>query len=365
MGPVLFTKDGIAVDTSLAALFQGHRRYYPIPKNLLISKPKPPAPPPPPSASPQNLASDPAPTPATASNPALDPALAQPLALDSTPQSAEVVLIPWTEIQDAMLRGLKDYQHKTFREIGAMIDGRDAEDCRERYDELLDVAIAEKKAQEEEEAMIKNVEEQAMEETEMRTWWAVHKAEKAKETEAEQKAKEVEDEKEEAMATEKAKSEEIKNKAMIAENSRKEETKKEAKASRAEKRAQEKEARKEKSPTANSDKDRKGKKGNPRGRDKTTASGKNKGKGQEPLFKDKTSFKTSTKTSTITSTDERPVINLEILDEEEIEEAPLLWYLHNQSQEQKWKEMAARYFEATGQQVPVKMLEKKLKGMGI
>lgn len=365
MGPVVFTNAGIAVDTSLAALFQGHRRYYPIPKNLLIGKPKPPAPPPPPSASPQNLASDPAPTPATAPNPAPDPAPAQPLALVATPQPAEAVLIPWTEIQDAMLRGLKDYQHKTFREIGAMIDGRDAEECRERYDELLDVAIAEKNAQEEEEAMIKKVEEQAREETEMRTWWAIHKAEKVKETEAEQKAKEVEDKKEEAMVAEKAKSEEIKNKAMIAENSRKEETKKEAKASRAEKKAQEKEARKEKSHTANLDKDKKGIKEKSMGKDKTTASGKSKGKGQEPRFKDNTSFKTTTKTSTIASTDERPVINLEVLNEEEIEEAPLLWYLHNQSEEQKWKEMAARYFEATGQQVPVKVLEKKLKGMGI
>lgn len=367
MGPVVFTKAGLAIDTSLAGLLQGHRRYYAIPKNLLVSKPKPPAPPPPPSASPTTTALDPAPTPATdsapgpAPTPAPDPPPAPPLGTNATPPPADVVPIPWTEIQDAMLRGLKDYQHKTFREIGAMIDGRDAEECRERYDELVAMAIAEKKAKEEEEAKIKKIEEQAREDAEMRTWWAIHKAEKAKAAEAEQKAKEVETKKEEAIAAEKAKSGEIKKKAMTAEKAKKEGTKKGAKA---EKRAPEKEAKKEESDAAtdaNSDKDKKGKKGKTRGKDKATASGKSKGNYQEPRVEDDTS---STTTTTII-TEQRPIINLEGLNEEEIEEAPLLWHLHYRSEEQKWNEMAARYFEATGQEIPAKVLQKKLKAMGL
>lgn len=362
MGPVVFTKAGLAIDTSLAGFLQGHRRYYAIPKNLLATKS--PAPPPSPSAPPTTTAPDPAPTPATASapgpapTPAPDPAPA-PLGTNATPPpAADVVYTPWTEIQDAMLRGLKDYQHKTFREIGTMIDGRDAEECRERYDELVAMAIAEEKAKEEEEAKIKMVEEQAREDAEMRTWWAIHKAEKAKAAEAEQKANEVETKKEEAMAAEKAKSEEIKKKAMTAEKAKKEGTKKGAKA---EKRAPEKEAKKKESNAAtdaNSDNDKKGKKGKTRGKDKATESGKGKRKYQEPRVEDETS-------STTTTTDQRPIINLEGLSEEEIEEAPLLWHLHYQSEEQIWNEMAARYFEATGQEIPAKVLEKKLKEMGL
>lgn len=370
MGPVVFTKAGIAVDTSLAALFRGRRRYYAIPKNLLISKPKPPAPPQPPSAPPSTPASDPAPTPATASapntapTPAPDSAPAPPLEPNATPAPADVVPTPWTEIQDAMLRGLKDYQHKTFREIGAMIDGKDTEECRERYDELVAMAIAEQKTKEEEEAKIKRLEEQAREEAEMRTWWAIYKAEKAKAAEAEQKAQEVEAEKEEALA-EKAQSEEIKKKAVTAENPRKKGAKEKAKASKAGKRAQEKEANIEESHTAadgSSDNDKKGKKEKIKGKDKTTASRKSKRTDREPRVKDDASFVT---TSASTTTDQRPIINLEGLNEEEIEEAPLLWLLHSQSEEQKWNEMTTRYFEATGQQVPAKVLEKKLKAMGI
>lgn len=257
-----------------------------------------------------------------------------------------------------MLRGLKDYQHKTFREIGAMIVGRDAEDCRERYDELVAMAIAEEKAKEEEEAQIKKIEEQAREDAEMRTWWAIHKAEKAKAVEAEQKAKEVETKKEEAIAAEKAKSEEIKKKAKTVEKGKKEGTKKGAKA--------EKEAKKDESDAAtdaNSDKDKKGKKGKTRGKDKATESGKGKRKYQEPLVEDDTS--STTTTTAATTTDQRPIINLEGLSEEEIEEAPLLWHLHHQAEEQIWNEMAARYFEATGQDIPAKVLEKKLKEMGL
>lgn len=371
MGPVVFTKAGLAIDTSLAGLFPSHRRYYPIPKNLLATKSKSPAPPPTPSAPPTTTALDPAPNPATASapdpapapatastpgaapTPAPDPAPAPPLEADATPPPVDIVPTPWTEIQDAILRGLKDYQHKTFREIGAMIDGRDAEDCRERYDELVAMAVADEKTKEEEEAKVKKMEEQAREDAEMRTWWAVHKAEKAKAAEAEQKGKEVETKKEESMLAATANNEDIKKEAMAGGKARKKATKKGGKA--------EKEAKKEESDAAtdaNSDKDKKGKKEKIRGKDKATVSGKGKGKYQEPPDEDDTS-------STTTNTDGRPIINLEGLSEEEIEEAPLLWHLHYQSEEQIWNEMAARYSKATGQEIPAKMLEKKLKAMGL
>lgn len=364
MGPVVFTKAGIAVDTSLAALFRGRRRYYAIPKNLMVTKPKPPTPAPPlPAVDPASTpATAPAPTPATAPTP--EPTAAPPQGSNDTPSPPEVVPPPWTEIQDAMLRGLKDYQHKTFREIGTMIDERDAEECRERYDELVAISIADKKAAEEEEAKIKKAEEQAREEAEMRTWWAIHKAEKAKAADDELRVKEVQAKREEVILAENAKCEEIiKTKAMIAEKAKNEEHHKEAKASTAEKRSQEKQAKKKEGDTdadANSDKDKKGNKEKIRGKDKSTASGKNKRKDQEPRAKDDTSFSTTT-----TTRDQRPIINLEGLNDEEIEEAPLLWHLHSQSEQQKWNEMAARYFKATGQQIPAKELEKKLKAMGI
>lgn len=360
MGPVVFTRAGLAIDTSIAGMLQSHRRFYAIPKNLLATKPKPSAPPATPSAPPTTTAPDPAPTPAPASTPVAaptpvpDPAPAPPLETNATPPPVDVVPTPWTEIQDAMLRGLKDYQHKTFREIGAMIDGRDSEECRERYDELVAISIAEEQAKEEEEARIKKIEEQAREDAEMRAWWAVHKAEKAKSAEAEQKGKEVETKKEESMAAETAKSGETRGKAMTGEKAKKEGTKKGVKA--------EKKAKKEESDAAtdaNSDKDKKGRKEKIKGKDEATASGKGKLKYREPYIEDDTS------STTTTNTDRRPVINLEGLSEEEIEEAPLLWHLRYQSEEQVWNEMAARYYEVTGQEIPAKVLEKKMKAMGL
>ena len=330
----------------------------------MVTKPKPPTSAPPLPA--LDLASTPATAPAAnpATAPTPEPTVAPPQGSYDTPSSGEVVPPPWTEIQDAMLRGLKDYQHKTFREIGTMIDERDAEACRERYDELVANSIADKKAAEEEEAKIKKAEEQAREEAEMRTWWAIHKAEKAKAAEDEHRVKEVEAKGEEVILAENAKSEEIiKTNAMTAGKAKNEEAQKEAKASTAEKRSQEKEAKKKEGDTdadANSDKDKKGKKEKIRGKDKSTASGKKERKDKGPRAKDHSIFSTTT-----TTRDQRPIINLEGLNDEEIEDAPLLWHLYNQSEEQKWNEMAARYFEATGQQVPAKELEKKLKAMGI
>lgn len=380
MGPVVFSNSGIVLDTSLAALFLGRRREYPLPEKLLLIKPKPPAPPTSPSAcSPAptpdsapapDLDPAPDPTPAPDPVPVLDPKTASPPEPDAAPPPAKVIAAPWTEIQDAMLRGLKDYQNKSWREIGALIEGRDSEECRERYDELEAIAIAEKKVKEEEEVKIKKVEEQAREEAEMRTWWAIHKAEKAKAAEAEQKAKEEEAKKEESMAIEKAKREEAKKEATAAERDG---TKKEAKATRADKRAKEREAKKEGSDTAadtnpnkdkNPNKGKDGKEGKAKGKDKTTSSRKKKGKGRETRAKNLPHFN-DTNATTKTTTADRPIINLEDLDEEEIEEAPLLWNLRYQSEAQKWNEMASLYFEATGQQVPAAVLEKELKSLGM
>lgn len=364
MGPVIFTKAGLAIDISLAGLLFGNPRYYPLPRNLLATKPKPLAPPPTPSTPPMATAPDPVPTPATASAPGPDPtdhAPALPPEPNATSPPADVVPTPWTEIQDAVLRGLKDYQHKTFREIGTMIDGKDAEDCRERYDELVAVAIAEKKAKEEEEAKIKQLEGQAKEDAEMRTWWAIHKAEKEKAATAEQKGKEVDTKKEEAMAAEAARSEEIEKEAMVAVKAKTEESKK-GKGSKAEKRASEKESKKMESDTAtdaNFDKDNKGKREKSRGKDKSTASGKGKAKYQKPRVEDDTG------SLAITNRDRRPIINLAGLSEEEIEEAPLLWHLHKESKEEIWNEMAAHYFYVTGQEISPKVLENKMKAMGL
>lgn len=353
MGPVVFTKAGIALDTSLSALFRGHRREYPLPKKLLVIKHRPPASPAPPTSSPLAPAPDPAHTPdlVFAQEPGPAPAPAPSPKPDDAPPSAEFIPDPWTEIQDAILLGLKDHQHKTWREIGALIDGRDTEECRDRYNQLEAMANAEKRAKEEEEATIKKAEEQAREEAEMRAWWEIHKAEKSKAAEAEQKAKEEKPEKEEAMAAEKPKMEEAK---------------KEPKATRAEKRAKEKEAKYEsdKAADANSDQDNKGKTLKTRGKDQPTASGKSKSKDQKPRAKKLVRFDKTSSTSTKIIGD-RPIINLEGLDEEEIEEAPLLWHLRNQSEERKWIEMASRYFEATGKNVPAEAIEKKLRELGI
>lgn len=383
MGPVVFSNSGIALDTSFAALFLGRRREYPLPKKLLLIKPKPPAPPTPlsansPAPTPNSApapdstsAPDPASAPGTApapdSAPVPDPSPAPPTEPDAAPPPAEVIPTPWTEIQDAMLRGLKDYQNKSWREIGALIEGRDSEECRERYDELEAIVIAEKKVKEEEEEKIKKGEEQAMEEAEIRTWWAIHKGEKAKAAESGQKAKEQEAKKEESMAVEKAKSEGAKKEVTLAEKVKREEIKKQAKATRADKRAKDKEAKKEESDTAadaNPNEDKKGKKDKTKGKDKTTSCGKKTGKDREARAKNLPHFN-DTNATTKTTIADRPIINLDGLDEEEIEEAPLLWSLHSQSEAQKWNEMSSRYFEATGQQVPAKVLEKKLKSLGM
>lgn len=51
------------------------------------------------------------------------------------PPAAAAAPGPWTDVQDALLLGLKALG-KTWREIGAMVPGRETEDLRDRYTEL-------------------------------------------------------------------------------------------------------------------------------------------------------------------------------------------------------------------------------------
>ncbi|MCJ1462870.1 hypothetical protein MMC07_001474 [Pseudocyphellaria aurata] len=52
----------------------------------------------------------------------------------------------WTDMQDALLIGLKKL-NKTWKEIGALVEGKDTEDLRERYAELMAVKTGEKKTE--------------------------------------------------------------------------------------------------------------------------------------------------------------------------------------------------------------------------
>lgn len=63
-----------------------------------------------------------------------DPPEPELVAEDSS--SPAVDPLTWTDIQDILILGLKE-KSKTWREIAAAIEGRDTEDCRERYDALM------------------------------------------------------------------------------------------------------------------------------------------------------------------------------------------------------------------------------------
>lgn len=52
----------------------------------------------------------------------------------------------WTDMQDALLIGLKRL-NKTWKEIGVLVEGKDTEDLRERYTELMAVKGEGKKAE--------------------------------------------------------------------------------------------------------------------------------------------------------------------------------------------------------------------------
>ena len=109
----------------------------------------PSAPPPPAAATPPPAAPDPpapeapaaAPEPAATVEPPAEPAAAAPASPDA--EAANPVPV-WTDVQDAMLLGLKAIG-KTWKEIGALVEGKDTEDLRERYDEITAAKPAEKK----------------------------------------------------------------------------------------------------------------------------------------------------------------------------------------------------------------------------
>ena len=111
-------------------------------KAATVTPPLPPPPPPPP------------PPPLLMLEPVAD---AEPtIVADSTPieEVKDTEKVPgWTEVQDALLIGLKA-QNKTWKEIGALIEGKDTEDLRDRYKELIPKAeekIEEKSADNSEE----------------------------------------------------------------------------------------------------------------------------------------------------------------------------------------------------------------------
>ncbi|MCJ1461445.1 hypothetical protein MMC07_000042 [Pseudocyphellaria aurata] len=95
-----------------------------------------PASPPPAKAAPTPAPSDP---PAAVETPAPQPSAAAsepaPAAPPATDTEAAVDVPIWTDVQDALLIGLKAI-NKTWKEIGALMPGKDTEDLRERYAEL-------------------------------------------------------------------------------------------------------------------------------------------------------------------------------------------------------------------------------------
>ena len=98
----------------------------------------------------------------------------------------------WTDIQDILLLGLKE-KSKTWREIAAAIEGCDTEDCRERYDALVEAKAAAEEAvrKEAEEAASKVAAEEvaAKEAEEVATKTATEEGEVQKRKEAEEAAK--------------------------------------------------------------------------------------------------------------------------------------------------------------------------------
>ena len=96
----------------------------------------------------------------------------------------------WTDIQDILLLGLKE-KSKPWREIAAAIEGRDTEDCRERYDALVQAkAAAEDAAKKEEEEAVSKA---ASEEVAAKATAAAEEKD-AKKKESEDAAKKKEDE---------------------------------------------------------------------------------------------------------------------------------------------------------------------------
>ena len=90
-------------------------------------------------APPADSVDTPAPEPPAA---APEPAAAAPVAAEAD-ATAEVPA--WTDVQDALLLGLKAIGNKTWKEIGKLFEGKDTEDLRERYAELTTVPKGETK----------------------------------------------------------------------------------------------------------------------------------------------------------------------------------------------------------------------------
>lgn len=92
----------------------------------------------------------PADPPASVEAPAPEPPAAAPEPAAATPPApdaeAAAEVPAWTDVQDALLLGLKAL-NKTWKEIGAMVEGKDTEDLRDRYAELTAVKTKGKKAE--------------------------------------------------------------------------------------------------------------------------------------------------------------------------------------------------------------------------
>ncbi|MCJ1426046.1 hypothetical protein MMC29_003948 [Sticta canariensis] len=90
-----------------------------------------------------------APAAASVGTPAPEPPAAAPEPAAAAPVAAEAdatAEVPaWTDVQDALLLGLKALGNKTWKEIGKLFEGKDTEDLRERYAELTTVPKGETK----------------------------------------------------------------------------------------------------------------------------------------------------------------------------------------------------------------------------
>lgn len=93
-------------------------------------------------APPAAFVDTPVPEPSAPEPPAPEPPAAAPAAAEAD-ATAEVPA--WTDVQDALLLGLKAIGNKTWKEIGILFDGKDTEDLRERYAELTTVPKGETK----------------------------------------------------------------------------------------------------------------------------------------------------------------------------------------------------------------------------
>lgn len=106
-----------------------------------------PGPPPPAATIPASVIPAPAPPAASVGTPAPEPPAAAPEPAAAAPESAAAApaaaeadataeVPAWTDVQDALLLGLKAIGNKTWKEIGKLFEGKDTEDLRERYAEL-------------------------------------------------------------------------------------------------------------------------------------------------------------------------------------------------------------------------------------